>query len=239
MLLAHYLPDVRDVVLGGHEVGEVVELKHIVASGDDGVDAPFDGHHVVGLVGAAYLAQRSVEYLAAFAQLDAQHDECSVVDIPSLAHPRHLQAVDNVFSGQRLGVDYRVDTHLAEQLLVVGKHIFVGVYARHGALCPQPLGQRAGHDVLVLVGGDGNEQVGSVGSGMAQGVDTRRRGFDGKQVEVAANLLEVLGIVVDERYVILVAREQLGKVCSDGVGTGYDNLHFCIGPSPVLPTRGG
>ena len=56
-LLAYYLSDVGDIVLGGHEVGEVVEFQLVVATRDDGLLSAFHRDDMEGVVGTAYLAQ--------------------------------------------------------------------------------------------------------------------------------------------------------------------------------------
>ena len=90
VLLAHNLADIGDILAGGHEIGQVVELQLVQTARDNRVAASLDGHHMIGVVGTAEVFQGLVENLAALAQLDAQQDEGAVVHIPALAHPRQL-----------------------------------------------------------------------------------------------------------------------------------------------------
>ena len=71
MLLAYNLADVGYVLLGGHEVGQVACPQLVETAWYDGVLAALDGHHVVGVVGAAELAQGLVQDFCRLAQLDA------------------------------------------------------------------------------------------------------------------------------------------------------------------------
>ena len=87
MFLSHNLADVRDIVASGHEVGEVVELQLVVTTRDDGLAATLDGYYMVRVVGTADVLEWLVEYLASLTQLDAQHDERTIVDNPNAAVP--------------------------------------------------------------------------------------------------------------------------------------------------------
>ena len=96
MFLAHNTSDIGDVLLCGHEVGEVVVFQRIVAIGDDCVSIPLDGHNVVGIVGTANVFQWLVENLTVVVELDAQHHERASMNVPALSHPRHLQSADDL-----------------------------------------------------------------------------------------------------------------------------------------------
>ena len=237
--LAHDAADVGDVLARGHEVGDVVEHEHVVASRDDGLVAALDGHDVVGRLGLAEVLQRLVQDLAGFAQLDAEHDEGTVVDVPALAHPRHFQSVGNVDGGQVFGIDERGDARIVEERLHLRIQILAVVDLGHGAMGTECLGQHAGIHVQVLVGRDGYEQVGRAHTSLLQRLDARRQGLDGHEVVIAADVGEPLSVGVDEHRVVVVARQQLGQMGSDGVGAYNDDLHFIYGLliyDFVLPT---
>ena len=71
MLLSHNLSDIGDIVTGGHEVGQVVDLQHIITSRDDGLVASFDGHDMIRRFRLTEILQRFVQDLTGLAQLDA------------------------------------------------------------------------------------------------------------------------------------------------------------------------
>ena len=224
MLLAHNLADVGYVLLRSHEVGEVIELQRVETAGDDGLAVALDGHDVVGVFGAAEVLQRLVQNLAALAQLDAQEDEGAVVDVPALAHPRHLQTVGDVDGRQHLGVDHRVDAHLLEKLLVLCREVLVVVDARHRLLRAESVGNDASRDVGGLLGGDADEEVGLVGSGLLQRTDTGGQRVVGHHV-VLGDTLQALLVVVDEHAALVLARQQFRQMGAHGTGSGNDNLH--------------
>ena len=119
MLLANNLADVGNVVLRCHEIDQVVDLQHVQTAGNDGFVAALDGYYVVGIVWAAQILQRLVQYLGLVAQLDTQQHQCTVMHIPALAYPRHLQTIDNVDGSKHLRVHQRVNAQRTEQLLVL------------------------------------------------------------------------------------------------------------------------
>ena len=159
MFLAHNLADVRDILFCRHEIGEVIELQRVVTARYDGVGSAFYGHHMIGVVGSAEVFKWLVQDLATFAQLDAEHHERPVVNVPPLSHPRHLKTVVYVFTGQKLRVDERTDAETCEKLLLFGFNIFGVVNLCDRLLCSQSLGQHTGCHVKALIGCDGNEQV--------------------------------------------------------------------------------
>ncbi len=59
MLLSHNLADVGNIVAGGHEVCEVVELQLIVTTRDDGFAASLDGYHEGAMMGRTIFAYQS------------------------------------------------------------------------------------------------------------------------------------------------------------------------------------
>ena len=110
VLLAYNLADIWDVVAGGHEVGEVVEFQLVVTARDDGITASLDGYHVIRVVRTADVLERFVQYLASFAQFDAEHDECAVVHIPALTYPTHFQSVIDIYGCEHLRINQFADT---------------------------------------------------------------------------------------------------------------------------------
>ena len=136
MLLAHNLPDIGDILCRGHEVGQVAHAQLVETAGNDGLVAPLDGHHMIGVVGSAEVFQRLVEYLCRFAQLDTEQHQCAVMDIPPLPHPRQFQTADDVLSSEHFRIDERVDAQVLEERLIGLRQIFVVVDACHGLLGP-------------------------------------------------------------------------------------------------------
>ena len=184
MFLAHNLADVGNVVAGGHEVGEVVEFQLVVTARDDGIAASLDGYHMVGVVRTADVLERFVENLAALTQFDAEHHECSVVYIPALAHPTHLQSVVDIHGSQHFRVNQFADAQFPEELLCLRFHVLGVIHTCHGALGTQVLGKDACRDVHAFDGSDGDEQVGVGNSGISQSTQTGRLAQHGEQVAV-------------------------------------------------------
>ena len=228
LLLTHYLADVGDKLARGHEVGQVVELQDVVTARNDGIGATLHRHHVVRVLRTAELAERTVEYLASLAQLDAQQDEGSIVHIPTLAHPRHLETVVDVTGSEHLGIDELVDTQSDEELALVVFDIFGAVYARHGLVGTECLGQDTTVEVETLIGGYGDEEVGVAHAGIGEGLYAVGVGHHRQQVVVAADACQPVGVGVYERDVLVVAREQSCQMGTYGVGTGNNDFHPLI-----------
>ena len=53
MLLANNLPDIGNIFLGGHEIGEVANTQLIETTRDNGVFATLDSHYIIRIVGTA------------------------------------------------------------------------------------------------------------------------------------------------------------------------------------------
>ena len=86
-LLTNNALDMGDVLLGSHEIGQVVSLQHIHATRDDGLITTLQGHDVIGIFGAAEVAYGLVQNLTGVAQLHAQQHQRTVMHIQSLAYP--------------------------------------------------------------------------------------------------------------------------------------------------------
>ena len=72
VLLTHNFADIWDILLSGHEVDKVSHTQLIETARYDGVFTPFDGYDMVGIIGAAEVAQRLIQYLRRLAQLNAE-----------------------------------------------------------------------------------------------------------------------------------------------------------------------
>ena len=105
MFLADDFAYVWNELAGCHEVSHVVLLQTIVTSRDDGFALALDGYDVIRVFRSANVAHGAVENGARLAQLDAKHDECSTMNVPTLAHPRHLESVVDVNGCKHLRID--------------------------------------------------------------------------------------------------------------------------------------
>ena len=124
MLLAYYLAYVGYKLAGGHEVSHVVHLQTVVTTRNDGFAQTLDGYYVIRVFRSANVAHGAVENGARLAQLDAKHDECSTVNVPTLAHPRHLESVVDINGCKHLRIDDRTYAQSGEKLLQLGFYIF-------------------------------------------------------------------------------------------------------------------
>ena len=205
VLLAHYFSDVGNIVASGHEVSQVVEFQLVVTAGDDGFVASLDGHYVVGVVGSADVLERLVQYLAGLSQLDAEHYQGTVVHVPSLSHPTHLQSVVDVDSGEHLWIYQLADAQSLEELLCLRIHVFGVVHACHRSLGSQVFRQDAGSDIGALQWRDSDEEVGISRSRIAQYLQACRLSHHGEQVAVGADACQPLLALVDECYLLVAA----------------------------------
>ena len=139
---------------------------------------------MVWVVRTADVLERFVEDFASFAQLDAEHDECSVVHIPTLANPTHFQTVIDIYCSQHLRIDELADAQILEEFLCLWLHVFRIVNTGYRTLCTQVLGKDASCDIGTLYGGDSNEKICTVGSCITQNLQTGRLSYHREQVTV-------------------------------------------------------
>ena len=104
--------------------------------------------------------------------------------VPALAHPAHLQSVDDVGGGQHFGIDDGVDAQFVKCLHECVGGVFVVVNLGHGFLCSERFSQGAAHDVFVLVGRDGDKEVGIFGTRLFERLQAGARCLHHHQVEV-------------------------------------------------------
>ena len=228
MFLADDLADVGDILLRGHEVGQVIAFQFIVTTWDDRLALAFDGHHMVRIIGTAEVFQRLVEYLARLPQLDAKHHQCSVVHIPALTDPRHAQSVDDVTCREHLRIDELVNAQLLVELLNVGLHILAVVDLCHRLAGVKGMGENTAVDILVVVGCHGDKQVRVTGIGLFECLYARWRAVEGQQVIVAAYTGQSVLVVIDHGDLFLIAGEQPCQIGTNGVCAGNDDLHKSI-----------
>ena len=226
MFLAHDFAYVRNELAGCHEVSHVVLLQTIVTSRDDGFALALDGNDVIGVFRTANFTHWTVEYGARLAQLDTKHDKRSTMNIPSLAHPRHLQAVVNVGSCEHLRIDYRADSESGKELFEVGFDIFRVVYLCYSLSCTESFGKNARRHVLAFVGRYGYKEVGIFRSCLRKRLDTGGRCLHCKNVDIRTDTRKSLLVGVHDHNIVMVARKQTCKMSTDGVCAGYNYLHI-------------
>ena len=217
--------DVGNVLPRGHEIGDVLQFQHVFASRNNRFVASLDRHDVIGRLRFAEVFERLVEDFRRLAQLDAEHRECAVVNIPTLPHPRHFQAVGNIDGGEFFGINQRSDADALEIFLDFRVEILVVVDFCDGSLRSESLRQNAGRHIEVFVGCDGDEQVCVAYACLLERFCTRGRGENGHQIVVVADVRQPLQVRVDEHRVVVVARQEFREMGSDGVCADNNDFH--------------
>ena len=226
MFLADDFAYVWNELAGCHEVSHVVHLQTIVTSRDDGFALALDGYDVIGVFRTADVAHRAVEYRTRLTQLDTKHDKRSTVNVPTLAHPRHLESVVYVCGCEHLWIDYRADSESGKELFEVGFDIFRVVYLSHRLSCAKSFGKNARCHVLTFIGSYSNKQIGTLRSCLLKRLDTGRRSLHCEYVYIRTNTRESLLVVIHDYYIVMIAREQTCKMSTDGVCASYNYLHI-------------
>ena len=162
---------------------------------------------MVGVVRSAECPQRLVQHFAGVAQLDAQHDQVASVDVPPLAHPRHLQTVDNVYRCQHFWKNQRVDAHPLEELFARWVQILEVVNAGYRLLGSQGMGYHACIHVAALVGSDAHKEVGILHTSLLHGVDAGGAPLQRHDVITAVKVAQTVRVLVYEHAVLMVARQ--------------------------------
>ena len=104
--------------------------------------------------------ERAVENSTSLPEFYAEHGQGTAIHIPTLAHPRHLQSLDDILRSKHLRVYDAVNAHCPKHFLVLFLGILVFLNLCHSMLHTKTLGHGAGTHIHFLVVGDGNEQVG-------------------------------------------------------------------------------
>ena len=71
MLLSHNLSDIGDILLGGHEVGQVVDVQLVHTARYQRVASSFDRYDMIGVVGTAEVFQGLVQDFRLIPEFDA------------------------------------------------------------------------------------------------------------------------------------------------------------------------
>ena len=150
--LARDLTNVWNILLRRHKVSEVETVELVVTTRNDRLPSAFDGNNMIGIIRATEIFQRLVEDLTVAAQFDGEHHERATVDIPPLAHPRHLQPIIDLLRGEDLRIDEDIDSEVLVELPDVFFHILCVVDLGHRLLCVEGMGEDTTVYVLVLVG---------------------------------------------------------------------------------------
>ena len=132
----------RGITRAGEEVMVAREIV-LADARDDRLPAARDGHRTVvqRLLAFAETRQRLAhERRGRFKPKDGQR-ELAARKIDILGRRSMAQQVDDLASRDLLGIEQVVDTHVDEELLVVGLEVFVVVDAGDGLLRPELLGQ--------------------------------------------------------------------------------------------------
>ena len=180
-------------------------MQLVVATWDDSIHAALYRHHMIRVIGAAQHFERLVENLAVVAKLYSQHYQGAAMHVPSLAHPRHLQAIDYLPCRQYLRIDEHVHAKVLIEQAYVLFHVFGIVDLRHRFLGMKGMSKDATVNVLVLVRRHRDEEVGVARPCLVQRLDTRRRPAQREQVVVGSDLVETVLVFVDDGYLFLVA----------------------------------
>ena len=140
--LTHYAAHKGNSLLSCHEICQVIQLQGVVASRYYRLIATLDSHDMIRILRTYQLFQRAIEYLALLTQFDAEHHQGTVMHVPALAHPRHLQSIDNILRRQQFGVNDRVNPHALQHILILWLGILVFLYTSHGMPGSERLCQR-------------------------------------------------------------------------------------------------
>ena len=72
MLLSHNLADIRDILLRGHEINQVIGTQFIHTTWDDGIVFTLDGYNVIRIIRTTEFTERTVQDLCCFTQFDTK-----------------------------------------------------------------------------------------------------------------------------------------------------------------------
>lgn len=135
------------------------------------------------------------------------------------------QQVDDLRRGDLLGIKEVVDTHVDEDLFVVGFQILAVVDAGDGLAGAEFLGHHRRDDVVVLLVVDGDEEVAFAHRRPPQHLEQGRIALDGDDIGQRTHVGEQFAVGVDDGDFVAVAAQHAGQMTAHFAGAGDDDFH--------------
>ena len=195
VILARQVPNLRQILLGGHEKHKVARQNLLITIRADGFAVTLNRHHVeIVPMRHTYLLQgvphQLIVLIADFlltdrvgiVHLHTQQQQFTIVELPHLTHPAITRARLDVLRSQQFGINQRLDAHVLEQSKIFGLHIFVVIHSCHSPFRPQLSCEHGTSQILTLVGCHGNEQIRTIHLCILQTLNGR--GFAHQRLDV-------------------------------------------------------
>ena len=231
--LAHHLADVLGRRQAEHFVAgldqRVAFRRDRRVTAEDGSDARIDLRDVL-----AQVLERVADERPALEGAHRHQADQAVGELEHLQRLGKLDQLDDVFGDDLFRADRKVDSEVrfVEEL---GMLDIVGrAHARDACgQVEEGLGNAAGAQVGLVALRHGNQQVGILGAGLAQGRRAGGVARHGAQVEALLQQREPACVGVDDRDVVGLRHQAFGHRGADLAGTEDDDLHCS---SPLRPS---
>ena len=227
---AHALEHFVQLGLAAYHVQPVLQLGHEGAVGDDELIAPLGGAdqylcHALPVKVAEAAAEDGILRV----QLKADH-----VDAPAgkgLHGDGRWEAEDprDLLRRGQVGIDDHIQADLPLEHIRVPP-VFRVPHPGNGVLCAHAFGDQRAHQVRLVHAGDGDDQVSVPRPGLHQNADGGAVAVDAQHVQRAVRTVQVGGLIVHHRDVVLFLGQLLGNGIAHLAAAYDDDLHASSSP---------
>ncbi len=214
---AHQGDDGGDVAGGGHDENLVAVEQDVVASGDDGLRAAKDGDHAKDLSGRllADLVQLLVQQGTGGVDADADQLHPVLGEFQHVGGSAALDQLHDLLGRLLLGMDGQIDTPVRERKMGGLMEELRDADAGDLLHDAEVGGHAAGHDVGLVVAGNGDQHVGLLDAGFPEQGGRGAMTEEGFDVQVLVRRVDALRLAVDGNDVVAFPRQDLGQVRTD------------------------
>ena len=143
-----------------------------------------------------------------------------------VVHPVDFERVNDLVCCQYFRINEVVQTHLLEELLVLGQEVFVVIDTCQCFLRAELVRHETGGHVLGLIGRNGDEQVTIPDADVFEVMDRSRAADFGQHVVFGIEVAEFLDVLIHQTDFHVFAGQQLSQVPSYFSSSCNNNAHI-------------
>ena len=138
------------------------------------------------------------------------------------------QEIDNLTSGNLLGIEEIVDAHIDKYLLAVRLEILVAIDTRNRFLRTELLCHNCREDIVVLDRVYRDKEVALTNSRLTQHRELCSVALDSNHIYKVTRLGQRLRVYIGYSNIVTITTEHTSKVCTHISSTSYHYLHNTI-----------
>ena len=182
---------------------------------------------MIGGVWPTHFLKRPVEDLTPVIHLQTQHRERASMDIPALAHPRHVKASNDVTSRKVIGIDDGCHAGPLEGLDDKSISKLVVLNPGDSLFGTHRFSQHTQAQVQVLILCHRDKQVGIFNPSIPERLDGRvGRRLDCQQITLGRDAFQFRLILINDDDTLLNLGEQFSQMSTYCISTYYNDFHI-------------